>query len=459
MVTFSDVSVAEERLFIKEFEFRKSLGFNVYEEVGFSDSDKIRLSFSENIMRLKRDSTTGYFPTDTDIWFRTWVTNPLALRELMMVQVFAYSPEGTSYQVRLYDGTDHYYWNGISWVVAGTSDWNTEAEINANIGSFNVLPNRRFAIVVNLITTDKYITPYVREIRVLMKLKISYLDDIIFRSLINKMSTDIRPVGNFPLPAVTSDTTEIDLNNYNLDTNFNITDIDSVYDYSSDSELLYDILDSYNPTTKIITLSSTILSGNIPFIIFKYAPKIVYTTDQDYIEVASIPSIVLQRLEVPTSQSYSKLAEETIIDRGTYDGYKVKEPWRATIQFRVHCENDKSTDQMRMMEALLQFFDDNELLRSVGIDEYYRMYITKEMRDLISPTSSGQLTFWTVFTIDDIRMPFVAEAIKGRQRLILKFSEPDSKLEDPVIGGSELVFSGHDDDMLKKWEEIFNIEE
>lgn len=42
------------------------------------------------------------------------------------------------YQISNNDGTDWYYWNGTAWVIAGSGNYNTAADINTNINDFDI---------------------------------------------------------------------------------------------------------------------------------------------------------------------------------------------------------------------------------------------------------------------------------------------------------------------------------
>jgi hypothetical protein len=89
--------------------------------------------------------------------------------------------------------------SGGNWAVADPTDatnWNTEAEINAHIETFPILPNRQFAITMNLKTTDREVTPEVTEIRVLMEVCIDYIEDIVLRSLLPAIDGAIDPIAN-----------------------------------------------------------------------------------------------------------------------------------------------------------------------------------------------------------------------------------------------------------------------
>lgn len=448
MITMGLTSVAETYKFIKQFHFCAGLGIDPYDRLTFSDTDKIRLDPNDCSVKLKRNEY-GKFYNDTDIWFRTWVTNPKAVRKLLTIQTLPnLQPEYCEIYLRINNGTDDLYWDGADWSVAGANDWNTEIEINEHLEEFPILPDRQFAVTVNLRTLDPYrdVTPYISEIRVLTEMHIDYIEDIILRSLMPMIENGINATSNYAaIPSFTTDVSEIDFTQYRKNTPYNIIDVDRVYDLTDDIDLLYNIVDSYNVNTGVITLSSPLPSGHRPLIVFRYTPEVVYIEHQDWIEVNKIPSLILQRLDVPTSQSYGLTARESIVDKGTYDATIIQTPLRASMEFRLHGITSNTVDQMRLMSNTLKFFDQNKLIRSIGLDEYYRLYLDKEFRDLSNPGKSDERVFWTKFVIKDIRMPFVSESAKAVRSLKLNFKEVATSHEDPVKGGSRLVVSRNTD--------------
>ena len=99
------------------------------------------------------------------------------------------------------------------------------------------------------------------------------------------------------------------------------------------------------------------------------------------------------------------------------------------------------------------------MIHSVGLDEYYAMQLVREFRDLITPNRAGELKLWTSFEIMNVRMPFRSEDTKGVRRLLITFKEPAPAHEDPVLGGTRVVASLHEDDGAFVWEETFEIDE
>lgn len=444
-------SVAEIYDFIKQFHFKSGYGVDLYNDMTFSDTSKIRVSPAEGHVVLKRDSITQFYPTEDDIWARTWVTNPLSARKLKMIQLLPnIEVADTERKVRLYDGTNDLYWDGVTWSIAGAGNWNTEAEINANIETFPLLPDREFAVTINLKTTDREVTPEVTEVRVLMEIHIDYIEDIVLRSLLPAFEDAIDPVANMAhIPEFTTDVSTIDLSEYRRNIPFNISDVAGVYDLTDDPERLYNQLDNYNPATSVITLSTPLPAGHRPIVLIRYKPEIVFIQHQDWYEVDKVPCLLIQSLEVPFTSAYNQSAREGIVDKGTGNAVVLKEPWRATFEFRIHGLTGGLVDEFRLQSRVIEFFEKNPMLRSTGLDELYRMRIEREFRDLSSPSRSDQRAFWTRFTVNDVRMPFVSESAHAVQRVSLTFKGPKSPTvlhEDPVKGGSRIVATTHTED-------------
>jgi hypothetical protein len=300
---------------------------------------------------------------------------------------------------------------------------------------------------MNLKTDDEEVTPEVTEIRVLMEVHIDYIEDIVLRSLLPAIENDIDPVANVAhIPVFTSDVVSIDLSEYRKNIAYNITDVAGVYDLTDDPERLYNLLDSYNVGTQVITLHTALPANHRPIVLMRYKPEIVFIQHQDWYEVAKLPCLLIQQFEVPFTTAYNLGAQEGIVDKGTGNAVVLQEPWRATFEFRIHGLTGSLVDEMRLMSRVIQFFEENPMLRSTGLDEYYRMNIDREFRDLSNPSRSDQRAFWTHFSVMDVRMPFVSKTAHAVQTLSLTFSEPMPPHEDPLKGGSSVVPTIHVED-------------
>lgn len=469
-------SVAETYDFIKQFHFAEGYGED-FSLLTFSDATKIRRSPDDGCIKLKRDATTQYFPTypadptagDANIYFRTRTTIPLAARSLKMMEIFPeVQPDGASVYVRLYNGSNAYWWNGTAWAVPAAGEWNTEAEINAHIATFNILPNRQFAVIVNLRTTDQEITPSVSEIRVVMSVEIDYIEDIVLRSVAPALKVGINPTTNLgQIQPFATDVTTIDLDDYRKNVPYNIVGVKAVFNFDVDQSLLYNLFSSYNPTTSVITLTSALPSGSKPLVVARYEPEVVVVQHQDWYEVEKLPMILLQRIEIPTEVAYPVGYDEAVVDKGTYNAIILERPIRATFQFKLHGLTASLVDHIRLTSAVIKFFEDNEFVRSAGLDEYYRIRLVTEVRDYTGGDRSGIYSFWCDFYVYDVRMPMRSSTGKAIQQINITFETPRIDIEDPTIGGEEtpemrdarrgIMFTTHTSDGPSEWSETIEI--
>lgn len=330
-----------------------------------SDDTKVRLDPEDLSLKLLADSD-GVFPTDDDLNIITYEINPRSAKVWTGFQALDTLPDNTLLQYRLHDGTDERYWGGSSWDVAGTSDWNTEAEIYANIGTF---PVSKLRIVVNLKSTDGVSTPEVQSILVGYQAEICFLDDWVYRTLVPYFEDNIRPWARWTLEKGTTGTT-VDLNSFPLDSNFNIQDVVRVYNETDDPGYSTDILSSYDTGTKIITLTVSVDAGKILWIEFVYAlPVIVTTTSTDFTQVRSVPCIVLENIRIVDRQRF--WVNNSVVDKATGDLVIYPPSWTIKLALDVVMLAPTSVDGMRLTETVQAYLENNRIISADGTDIPY----------------------------------------------------------------------------------------
>ena len=355
------------RKLVKRFVFEeKNRGL-----VTFGSSD-IRLNPQVNMIHLKKDDVDGY-PTDADIYVKTWVSNIGSLKGFLLFESVIhhqFSDDGsqiTGDGYRLGDGTDQYWWNGAAWVV-DSSNWNTEQEVCENIASFPVI-TQNIQVIINLSTTDSKYTPFLEMIKILYSSDIEFQEDIIYGSLVKDLKENIRPITDYPVK-ISEDASTIDLlNDFPLKTPYNIAGIDSVFNHTLDEKHLVDIFQSWNPTTKVITLNQTLTADTVVWIRFTYEPEVAVTTNRQYTEIGKVPCIVVA--DVRTYDTGEGNVDETVINKATGNGTRVKAPKHKSIEFVLRCLTDKARDQTRLTDAVSEYFRQNPLIRSRGMDLRY----------------------------------------------------------------------------------------
>jgi len=335
------------------------------------------------------------FSTDPDIFAKTWVTDPTTVQQWIGFEVIAdhFKDEAgvvvTSLGFRLSDGTDEYFWNGSTWEVNAV-DWNTEAEVAANIASFfpGVVQARKLQVVINLKTTNAAFSPYVYAVKVLYESTIEFQDDLIYRSLVPLIRSGLQPISRFMIQLEAAAST-VDLkNDYKLETPYNVTGIDSVFNHTNDPEHLTDVFDSFDVGTQVITLTGAQAAGDVLFIRFVYEPEVAVTTSQDYTEIEKVPSIILDDINLIGA---SKLGQDDhVLNRATGEGWKIPAPLQGNLEVLLHLITDKGVDHQRLADEIKRFFANNPTIKSVGMDERFRLFLIDEF-DMTTPANSGDL--------------------------------------------------------------------
>lgn len=366
---------------IKSFRFIETERRNV--ELG----PNVRLNPKLDRLELKAD-LEGKFSTTADLFAKHRVTNPQSLKRWVGFQVDLTNKKNiknvvvTDVRYRLGDGTQELYYNvgTTTWVPAAPNNWNTEQEVADNIQKFPIPASKSLQVIVNLKTSDPDFSPEVREIRLLWESDLEEMDDYIWKSLIPDLRSKIRPIADHAVKEA-APTTTIDLSK--LETDYNIISIDAVYDTTADPGRLTDLFDSYDPATKIITLTAVIPANNISLSRFLYEPEVAVTTSQDYIETTSVPQITITSL---SKEEYTRVtSKEDVINKGTGAGKQV-DATQSDIVMTLEWLTNKAKDYARLTNELRRYLNNNELLRSVGQDELYRLWSVNDFQDQTLPS-------------------------------------------------------------------------
>jgi hypothetical protein len=349
-----------------------SINFSEFyrDQITLSDSTKVRLDASDSKIKLKADSD-GKYSTDSNLWAKSQFFWP---RKGIQWQGFfsdSYTPTDTSLGYKINNGTNDYYWNGASWVIAGASDWNTEIEIADNISSFD---HRKIAVVVNLVTTDETVTPTISQYFVGYTAKIVFMEQWVFRTIVPNLRNNVRPLSGWVITQKTTGTT-IDLDNHRQNTPFDITDVAYVYNYTDDSDLETNILSSYNPTTKVITLNTSVDAGKKVWLEFEYKPVVAVNTSVDYLEVAKVPAIIIENLRVEKSIRHGYNNE--LVNKGDVSKtISYEPPWQCKLKGDIKILTASSADDMAMFEEIVRYISDNQSINIAATDEYVDWFIT-----------------------------------------------------------------------------------
>jgi hypothetical protein len=306
---------------------------------------------------------------------KSWVTNPQSCRQWLGFEATGthYKDEAnnvvTSFGFRLSNEVNEYWWDGGAWVI-NTTNWNTEAEVATNISSFPQ-QTQKIQIVINLVTTDRRYTPELEEIKVLYSSDIEFQEDIIFRSLLPLLKSEIKVIADYAI--VLEDTTDtIDLANiYPLDSPYNIVDIDSVFDNTNDPDHWTDLYQSYNSTTKVITLNTTVTAGDTLWIQFLWTPLVAVTTSQEYDEIDAVPSLLISDLDLRGSKQITQY--DWVADKEAGTAVVVLGPRQKNIELNIKMLTPDEKSQTRFADEIKRFTENNYEVTSVGLDEKYSL--------------------------------------------------------------------------------------
>lgn len=328
------------------------------------------------------------YPTTSNLHARTRVTLPEALKRwtgffVVDKQTVNFSNQPTSkVGFKLNNGDDDYWFNvgAAAWVVAGAGNWNTEAEVAANISTYQF---RALQVVVNLETSDKKKTPSVSEVRLSYEADLVFLEDYVVRSFIQDLREQLRPIGRVNY---TSDGATLEIDLKKIETPYNIVGLDSVFDLTDDPNELSDLGASYDSVTKIVTLPAAVTTGNTIHVRFLWAPEVVISKSQDYTEISKIPVIVF---EDATLLSRAPIRDRPyIIDKTTGHGFMFDDAFQADITIPFAFITDKGFDLHALADELKRYFGNNKLLRSRGQDEWFSLQVDDVFEAALTPSPS-----------------------------------------------------------------------
>lgn len=360
----------------------------------------VRLHPQENNLQLS--SVNDLYSTDPDLYAKTWVFNPKSVIRFIGFDVIATNPkkfDGTYYTslgYRLGDGTNEYFWNGSSWEI-NTTDWNTEQQVATNISSFPIT-SKQLQVVINLVSTDSSYTPLVYEIIILYESNIDLQDDLFYNSVIPYLE-NVNPISDFIITLAATGNT-IDLDDYPLETPYNIIDVDSCFNRTDDPNYTTDIFQSYNSTTKVITLSGSVDSGKLVLIKFIYKPVVAVSTDQEYVEVSEVPAIHILNYEVLSNSLV--IQNMSTRNKGAGTAVKALKTRQKTFEFTAAAITGSAIDQQRLQDEIRKVFDNDFLINFDGLDEDFTIYINSDFSAQTEKTNMSTYTSIFRFVIKDV---------------------------------------------------------
>jgi hypothetical protein len=250
--------------------------------------------------------------------------------------------------------------------------------------------------VINLVTTDDSITPYVNGVCVMMDAELDYMKSIVGDSVVPALRNSIQPTFDFALDAPGGTTIVLD----DLETPYSIIDVTAVYNHTQDPDHLTDLLSSYNVGTKTITLTTAIPIGEVAWIRMQVQPKVyVNWASQDYVQVEQIPAIVINTIigsgNITAGRAYVKNAFAKTAQLQ-------EAPFRLSLEFEVLLLAKDNGTLLVMQDHGLEFTINNQLLHWPAVDSYISLtpLIGQDFSPRPNLSDKHQSSF--VFRLDDI---------------------------------------------------------
>lgn len=342
--------------------------------LSFSDSTKIRLNPATNALELSPlgiDASTGNqtYSTDADLYVTAWTTNPAALRAWAGFACDPFAPEqpdGGLVKFKLNDGTNDRYWDGAAWSVAGASNWNTEADVAAHIATFPAT-SQTLGLVINLSTSDRFVTPSLQAVVVVMSCDLDYLLSLVGDSLVPSLRATLRPVVDFAVRATGTNKVKITKSPSVL----NVVSIVAAFNHTDDPKHLTDIYSSWASATEEVTLTGTVASGKQVWLDIEVEPEVGLSWgSEDYTEVAKVPAVIVESVDIVGAEV---AAEFQVANANDLTSFRRFQALRLTLDFGVVLVAGDGRTLLQMQDKALKH--GRGALVWEGVDETY--YLTR----------------------------------------------------------------------------------
>jgi hypothetical protein len=380
----------------------------------------VRLNPDDHTIEIKPDSA-GAFPTSPDLFAKTWIANPLAVKQWLgfeadVENVTVETDVLTEVAFRIDDGTDERYWDGGTWAVAGASDWNTEQELADNLVNLPAT-ERKLGIVINVKSVDGRATPKVRGVKVLWAGVIEFTEDMLYRSLIPLLKDELRPIADLVYEMEAAGTS-VDLGAIGIETPYEIVDVDSAFDHTNDPDHMNDILDSYNPSTKVVTFSQSVAQGDQVWVRFKYRPEVAASTSADYEALAAVPAVIVDDFDFVDANEVA--AEPSVANKGQKEAVVLRSPLKGDYEGILRLETDKGVDHTRLADEIKRLFRRFPVIRSRGLDEAFSFWLVTEHDRRVNPSLTGIHSGVATFRIRNVYHWNESETIPIVTRMIFE---------------------------------------
>ena len=249
-------------------------------------------------------------------------------RSWIAAELMYAAPTGTTVQARLHDGAGvSWYWRGAAWAVAGATNWNTPAEVEANFSTVAPADLPKVGIEWRLVTTDSALTPSVygaaiaaglgfgarTGTTIATTLSDGWADDVIHRVVIPWLQgleperTDERTAsGATAIVNYASGVGQL--------CRAVIKNATAAYNLTDDPEMMTEVATTWASATKILTFTTPIPDGERFAVRLILTPTVVFGGSADLF-VDGVPQITIESVdeirEGPSRGNYEIIRDTT----------------------------------------------------------------------------------------------------------------------------------------------------
>jgi len=334
--------------------------------------DTTKITNRNGDLRLKG---TGVFPTTTDLLARLPLVDCPDLVAWDSIDADVTEPEDEDEVVvgtvrfRLNDGTTDRYWTGATWGAAGAGNWNTLAQVQANLASFPKT-SKKIRIVVELKTTDSRFTPILHRARLLVKTRQeSAVEEVLFRAFVAGLRAEVRPTADLRVPWPGGLSANLTALGFTAGTGFfteatglKVVGMDSVLD-----SVEADLLSSFVLGTGVVTLSSD--PGAVELTLRAiFEPVVAVSTHSDWNELPRLPAIVVEPR--PEESMRAGGADRVFFHNRNDDTAKsLVAPRTTNLPLTLRCLSSRVLDVLRTSDAVQTWLQTRPTLRVAALDE------------------------------------------------------------------------------------------
>lgn len=315
--------------------------------------------------------------------------------------------EVTGVRARAHDGTDEYKWTAGAWAVVGDedADWNTLEEVAHGLVDWD--PELPLGLTFELQTTDRGYTPAIHGVTLMYDIDLpDEFNDWVYGAIVGGLAS-IRPVKDIEIlsdGASSIDFAEIEggLEVWKNGSESLFDEVVSVFNQTADPYHRTDLFVAFNSGTRAVTLSGSPPIDDVLLLRVTYRPVIAVTTDQDYLELASTPAIIIEDLtqvdlgEAPT-------------DRHIMDEYATPPvatvfpaPRRTNIDVGLVITAPLTVDLNRIGTEVQNFLNARRVLASPMTGDEVSMRIVDDRDPTTGPDRVGVRTASMLFRLEDV---------------------------------------------------------